>query len=500
MSALDKIQKERLKKRKILKERGENPYPSSVESTHRIEELLENFSKLAKEKKQVKISGRLLSFRQHGGLTFGELQDGSGKIQIAFREDALGKNTYEEVSEFVDIGDFLHVEGTLFKTKRGEETLDVANYNIIVKSIRPLPEKWHGIKDAELRYRVRELDLLKNPDVKDVFEKRSVITRSIREFLEENRFMEVEVPVLQVTPGGASATPFKTHLNAWDLDVALRIAPELYLKRLLVGGFDKIYEMGRNFRNEGVDYSHNPEFTMLEFYWAYADYKEGMKFTEKLLRYIVKKTLGKEKLEYIVRTPGSEVGEGKKQIIDFSKSFKRVEFNELLQKHADINYEDYNLESLLEKAKELGVKIEKKVFSKGEVADAIYKKLIQSKLIQPTFVIHHPIEMKPLAKPLDDNPAYAASVQLVVAGMELVNAYSELNDPVVQREHLEKQAELNKKGSEEAHLLDEDFLQSLEYGMPPAFGFGMGIDRLTALLTNSHSLREVILFPTMRPK
>ena len=354
MSSLDKITKERLKKRKILKERGDNPYPVFVSITHKIQELLDNFSKLVKEKKQVKIAGRLMSFRQHGGLTFGDLQNGKGKIQLAFREDVLGKIKYKSLAEFVDIGDFLQVTGTLFKTKRGEKTLEVSNYTVITKSIRALPEKWHGLKDVELRYRTREVDLLMNPEVKEIFKKRSLLINSIREFLDENDFMEVEVPILQLTPGGASATPFVTHLNAWNLDVALRIAPEIYLKRLLVGGFDKVYEMGRNFRNEGVDYTHNPEFTMLEFYWAYSDYKEGMKFTEKLLQYIVKKVSGKLVIEY----------EGKK--VDFSKSFQRIEFNELLRKYANIKYEDYDFEGLLKKAKELGVKIDKKVYDEYE--------------------------------------------------------------------------------------------------------------------------------------
>ena len=496
MSSLDKITKERLKKRKSLKERGENPYPILVNITHKIGELIDNFSKFSKNKKRVKTAGRLMSLRQHGGLTFGDLQDGEARIQLAFHEDALGKNLYAKITEFVDVGDFLQVEGILFKTKRGEKSLNIAKYGIITKSIRPLPEKWHGLKDVELRYRTREMDLLMNSDVKEIFKKRSLIINSIREFLDENKFMEVEVPILQLIPGGTSAIPFVTHLNAWDLDVFLRIAPEIYLKRLLVGGFDKVYEMGRNFRNEGVDYTHNPEFTMLEFYWAYSNYKEGMKFTEELLRRVAKQVFGK--LSFECSSRHGETGEGKS--IDFSKSFKRVEFNELLQKYAGINYEDYNFESLLKKAKELGVKIEKKVFSKGEVADSIYKKICQPKLIQPTFVIHYPTEMKPLAKPLETNPSYAANVQLVVAGLELVNAYSELNDPIVQQENFKQQAKLRAKGNKEAQPFDKEFLESLEYGMPPAFGFGMGIDRLVALLTNSHSLREVILFPTMRPK
>lgn len=498
MKNLSEIVKIRLKKRKKLKDLGDNPYPIFVKRTHSIQSAGSEFSKLSKEEKLVKLTGRLMTFREHGALTFANLRDSGSQIQIAFRRDGMGKSAYEEMQKLVDIGDFLNVEGVLFKTKRGEKTLDVRKFNIISKSLQPLPEKWHGLKDVEQRYRKRYLDLLMNDEVSDIFKKRSKIIKEARNFLETNDFLEVETPILQQIPGGATAKPFKTHLNALNLDMYLRVSPELYLKRLLVGGFDKVYEIGRNFRNEGIDYSHNPEFTMLEFYWAYSDYKEGMRFTEKLLRHILKQVVGGYKVEHSSKKESGD--KSKKIMIDFSKTFTRVEFNELLQKYAKINYEDHNLESLQKKAKELGVKIAKKVYSKTEIADVIYKKVCLPHLVQPTFVIHHPANMLPLAKPLEDNPDYVASFQLIVAGWELIKGYSELNDPVLQKEFFKTQGALRSKGDDEAQFMDKDFIEALEYGMPPAFGFGMGMDRLTALLTNTHSLREVILFPTMRPK
>ncbi|MEX0877921.1 MAG: lysine--tRNA ligase [Candidatus Spechtbacterales bacterium] len=485
---LKEIIKNRLSKRKVLIERQHNPYPVSVKNTHATHELLSDFAKLSKAEKLVRLSGRLMSIRQHGKLTFGNIKDGSGSIQIAFREDGLGKNIYEDVEALLDVGDFLNIEGTLFTTKRGEKTLDVKKFDVIAKSIRPLPEKWHGLKDIEQRYRKRYLDILMNDDTREIFETRSRIISECRNFLEKEGFMEVETPMLQTIPGGAMARPFETHLNALNMDMYLRVAPELYLKRLLVGGMEKVYELGRNFRNEGVDYSHNPEFTMLEFYWAYSDYKEGMKLTERLVKNLAKKVVGKTVYEY----------EGKK--INFKTPWERIGFNELLQKYADVNYDDYDFEALKKKAGELGVDIKKDVYSKTEVADAIYKKYCLPKISDPTFVIHHPSEMLPLAKPLEDNPEYAASFQLAIAGWELVKGYSELNDPVRQREFFEKQEKLRKKGDDEAQFMDEDFVEALEYGMPPAFGFGMGVDRITAFLTGTHALRESILFPTMRPK
>lgn len=486
--ALEDIIKNRLKIRKTLKDLGVSPYPIFVKRTHTTSDALADYIKLSKAKKRIVVTGRLMSLRAHGALTFGNLKDGSGILQVAFREDGLGKGQYAEIDKYFDIGDFLSIEGTLFKTKRGEKTLDASKVTLIGKSVRPLPEKWHGLKDVDERYRHRYLDILMNEDVRRIFMMRSHIVAEIRSFLALEGFMEVETPVLQSIPGGGNARPFKTHLRAWDLDMYLRIAPELYLKRLLVGGFDKVYEMGRTFRNEGVDFSHNPEFTMLEFYWAYSDYKAGMKFTEKFLSSVIKKVLGKKKFEY----------EGK--AIDFSTPWERIEFTALLKKYAKVDYEEFNFDSLRAKAEKLGVKIDKNMYSKAEVADQIYKKLCLPKIVNPTFVIHYPSEMLPLAKPLEDNAHYAASFQLIIAGWELVKAYSELNDPVLQREFFENQEKLARRGDAEAQKMDIDFIEALEYGMPPALGFGLGIDRLTTLLSGSHALREAILFPTMRPK
>lgn len=488
MATLAEIIKNRLKKRKILLERQENPYPVFTKRTHEIGAAFDNFSALSKGKKVVKLAGRLMALRIHGGMTFGEIKDSSGEIQIAFRQDVLGKIMYGRISKYLDIGDFLNVEGILFKTKKGERTLDVKKFKLLSKSIRPLPEKWHGLKDVEQRYRKRYLDILMNDEVGRIFETRFKIIQETRNFMNSQGFREVETPILQFIAGGATAKPFKTHLNALNLDMYMRISLELYLKRLLVAGYDKVYEIGRNFRNEGLDYSHNPEFTMLEFYWAYSDYKEGMKFTEKLFSHILKNTINSKKIEYEGNT------------IDFSVQYKRIEFEDLLFKYTKINYSDFNLETLKAKAKELGVNIEKDIYSKAEAIDYIFKKLCIPKLINPTFIIHYPSEMLPLAKPLPDNPRFAASFQLVVAGLEMVKAYSELNDPVVQRKFFEEQEKLRKKGDTEAQVLDEEFIEALEYGMPPAFGFGLGMDRLTAVLTGVHSLREVILFPTMKPK
>lgn len=485
--ALDDIIKGRLDKRAQLKQNGTDPYPLHTKRTHSIAEALASFDSLAASNEEVSLAGRLMSVREHGALTFGDLYDGSAKMQIAFKEDSMGESAYRSVAEVLDLGDFVSLTGILFTTNRGERTLEVRSFALAGKTLRPLPEKWHGLKDVEERYRRRYLDLLMNEEVRGLFETRETVVRTIRSFLLERGFREVETPILQSIAGGAAARPFVTHLNAFDMDMFLRIAPELYLKRLLVGGYEKVFELGRNFRNEGVDYSHNPEFTMLEFYQAYSDYKEGMKLTEELVTELVKATIGSMKHEF----DGVEV--------DFTGPWERITFNELLQKFAQVNYEDYTFESLRQRAIELDVKIGKDVYSKAEVADAIYKKYCLPKIVNPTFVIHHPAEMLPLAKPLADNPEFVGSFQLIIAGWELVKAYSELNDPVAQREAFEEQEALRKKGDPEAHTMDEDFVEALEYGMPPALGLGMGIDRIATFLSGAHALRETILFPTMRP-
>lgn len=487
MATIDEIKKTRLKKLESIKKAGFLPYPGKAKRTHRISEALSDFSRLQKSEKEITIAGRIRSLREHGGSTFLHIEDGTGQIQAFFRKDRLGESSYKFFLGNFDIGDFIEIRGILFETKRGEKTIEAADYKILAKSLLSLPEKWHGLQDVEERYRKRYLDLIFNKEVRNKFELRSKIIQEIRNFLQEKGFLEVETPILQPIYGGATARPFKTHLNALNTDLYLRIAPELYLKRLLVGGFEKVFEIGKCFRNEGVDRSHNPDFTMLEFYWAYSDYKELMKFTEKLFETLLKRIFGKIEIEY----------EGKK--VDFKPPWPRVEFFELIKKYAKIDLEEINIEALKKKAREMGIDFEKGA-GKAEIADIIYKKYCQPEIWQPTFIIHHPIGAAPLAKQLDDNPSKLARFQLLIAGIEMVNAFSELNDPIEQRKRFEEQEKSFKTGLEEAQRMDEDFLEALEYGMPPAAGFGMGIDRLVALLTNSHSLREVILFPTMRPK
>jgi len=433
---IDEIKKTRLKKLEILKKAGMNPYPADVSRTHTNQEALDSFSKLNKANKKINLVGRVRSIRVHGGSTFAHIQDESGRIQAYFRQDTVGKKQYRLFLDSIDIGDFIEINGTLFKTKKGEKTLEVSKWKTLTKALLPLPEEWFGFKDTEERFRRRYLDLILNEEVRDKFKKRSEIIKNIRKFLDNNGFLEVETPMLQALAGGAKARPFKTYLNALNMNLYLRIAPELYLKRLLVGGFEKVYELNRNFRNEGMDREHNPEFTMLEFYAAYWDYEKMMDFTEKLLKSLDKKIFGKK--------------------------FKKVEYSKIV-----------------------GKKDEKQVFKK---------------IKEPTFVINHPTEISPLSKKLDNNPKKVARFQLITNGLELCNGFSELNDPIDQKQRFEAQEKLRKKGDNEAHKYDKDFVEALEYGMPPAAGIGIGIDRLVVLLTDSKTLREVILFPTMRKK
>ena len=487
MATIEELRKIRLKKLEAIKKSQLSPYPEKTKRTHKIEDAVRDFGKLSRLKKEVILAGRIKSMRGHGGSTFLDIEDGTAKIQAFLKKDGLGEKSYEFFLENFDIGDFIEIRGILFKTKKGERTIEAADFKILAKSLLPLPEKWHGLKDVEERFRRRYLDLIFNSETKEKFKTRTKIIKEIRGFLEKEGFLEVETPILQPIYGGAKAKPFKTHLNALDIDLYLRISPELYLKRLLIGGFEKVYEIGKCFRNEGVDRSHNPDFTILEFYWAYADYKELMKLTERLLESVVKSIFGKNEIEY----------EGKK--ISFKAPFARVEFDQLLKKYTKIKIDDINLEALKREANKLGVKVEE-TMTKSEVADEIYKKFCLPSLQQPTFIINHPLGSFPLAKALENNPSKLANFQLIVAGWETVNAFSELNDPLEQRKRFEEQEKFFRSGLEEAQRMDEDFLEALEYGMPPSAGWGMGIDRLVALLTNSHSLREVILFPTMRPK
>ncbi len=488
MATIDEIKKERLRKLQQIQNAGNLAYPAQLKRTHTVAEALKDFAKLSKSGKEITLAGRIRAIRGHGGSTFLNVEDGTGNIQAYLKKDRVGEKPYDFFIENFDIGDFIQARGTLFETKRGEKTLEIADFKILAKALLPLPEKWHGLQDEEERYRKRYLDLLFNKEVKEKFEKRSQIIKAIREFLEREGFLEVETPVLQSIYGGAEAKPFKTHINAFDLDMYLRISLELPLKKLIVGGFEKVYEIGRVFRNEGVDRMHNPDFTMLEFYWAYADYKDMMRLTEQLLVYVVKQVLGKTKITY----------EDKE--IDFKTPWPRIEYDALLRKYANIDIARENRDALAKKAKELDVQVEEAA-SKARIIDEIYKKYCRPKIWEPTFVIHHPAGSMSLAKQLDGDPTKLGTFQLLLGGgWELVKAYSELNDPITQRKAFEEQEGLFRKGLADAQRMDTDFLEALEYGMPPTAGFGMGIDRLVALLTNTHSLREVILFPTMKPR
>jgi len=384
MATIDEIKKERLKKLERIRNSGVLAYPAQSKRTHTAEEAGKDFIKLSKAEKEIILVGRIRAIRGHGGSTFINIEDGTGSFQAYLKKDRVGEKSYDFFLENFDVGDFAQLRGVLFTTKKGEKTLGVADYKMLAKSLLPLPEKWHGLQDEEERYRKRYLDLMFNKEVKENFEKRAAIITSIREFLDEKGFLEVETPVLQTRYGGADAQPFTTHLNVFDMDLYLRISLELPLKRLIVGGYEKVYELGRVFRNEGVDRMHNPDFTMLEFYWAYADYKDMMKLTEEMFGYVLKRVLGKTKIEY----------EGKE--IDFKAPWQRVEYTKLIKKYTKLDIESLNRDSLVKEAKKLDVSVDKS-FSKGKIVDEIYKKYVRPKVWEPTFVIHHPSEMYPLA-------------------------------------------------------------------------------------------------------
>ncbi len=495
MSTIDKIRRERFKKLENFKEKGVNPYPSRTKRTRSINEALISFSELSSEKKKIVLAGRIRLIREHGKITFLEFEDGSGeapesgRIQAFLSEEEL-KEGYQFFLENFDIGDFIEIRGVLFTTKTGEKTIKAEEYRILSKAIRPLPEKWHGLEDKEKRYRKRYLDIVMNPEVKEVFQKRTEILRLLRRFLDQRDFMEVETPILQPLYGGASAKPFITRLDSLDMEMYLRISDELYLKRLIVGGFPKVYEVSKDFRNEGIDRQHNPEFTQIEFYWAYADYEDLMDFTEDILSSVIKEVCGKLEVEY-----GEEV-------LDFSSPWPRLTYREAVLEHTGIDIDKVRTEENLKevisnKFSEFDLE---GLVGYGSTLDALYKEYVRPKLIQPCFLIDHPAELMPLAKRKEEDPFKIESFQLLVYGYELIKAYSELNDPVDQKERWLAQEGLAKKGLEEHEVLDEDYIEALEYGMPPTAGWGMGIDRLTAILTNQHSIRDVIFFPFMRPK
>lgn len=484
--SLEDIREERLKKLKTLEERGITVYPAKVLRTFEISAVLAKFDSLSLGHKVVSLAGRVMAKRDHGGSMFLDIRDANAKIQLFFKEDTLNRQ-YADAIDNLDIGDFIGVEGKLFTTQRGEKTIEVSSWSMASKSLRPLPEKWHGLQDVEERFRRRYLDLLMNEEVRNRFKLRSQIITTVRELHRKNGFLEVETPMLHPIPGGALARPFVTHHNALDTDFYLRIAKELYLKRLLVGGFEKVYEIGKDFRNEGIDVTHNPEFTMLECYAAYWDEYDMMKFVEKIFVTLAKK-FGEN----------NEVMFEDKKII-FKPPFPKITFKDLLSRYALIT--DYNhetKESLAILAKRLGVEVGAHE-SKGKIADEVYKKICRPYLIQPTFVVNHPQDISPLAKSSETRDE-VRRFQLIVAGVEIVNGFAELNDPLEQQRRFAAQEKDRAGGEEEAHRVDEDFVEALEYGMPPAAGLGIGIDRVVMLLTNAKNIKEVVLFPTMRPK
>lgn len=471
----------RLRKLKELRDIGINPYPARVERSHMIAE--------ARQKSVgefIAIAGRIMTKRDMGKLTFCHLQDETGQMQIALKKDDLG-DSYALFVKKIDMGDIVSVSGERFLTHAGEQSVLVKNWTLLSKSILPLPDKYHGLLDEEKRYRKRYLDFLANPEEKEKIIVRGRVLRAMREFLYGKGFVEVETPMLETVASGAMAKTFDTHLNAFNLPVHLRICiGELWQKRLLVGGFEKTFEMGRAFRNEGVDHQHNPEFTMIEYYWAYADYEDNMRLHEELIPHILEQGIGSMKIKH----------DGKE--IDFTPPYPRTTFRAAILEHSGIDINDYSdTESLRAAMKKKGVEVESSA-ERGKLLDELYKAVARPNIIQPTFVLEYPIELKPLAKKASD-PRYTEMFQLIVDGFELSNSYTELNDPIDQHERFMEQAKLSAGGEEEAMANDWDYVEALEHGMPPATGTGIGIDRFVALITESHTLRETMAFPLMRP-
>jgi lysyl-tRNA synthetase class 2 len=488
---LTTFMRERLAKLDELSREGIDPFPGSFSVTHPIGELLAAYGPADEAAlaaaPQVTSAGRIMSLRGHGKASFAHIQDRSGRIQIYVRLDGVGEEAYR-LFKRLDVGDFIGVTGRPFRTKTGELTIQVAGLTLLAKSVRPLPDKWHGLSDVEVRYRQRYVDLVANPTVADVFRRRARIVAEIRRFLEERGFLEVETPMMQSIPGGATARPFVTHHNALDLDLYLRIAPELYLKRCVVGGLERVYEINRNFRNEGLSTQHNPEFTMLEFYQAYADYRDLMILTEALLSQVARVACGTERVTY----QGQE--------ISFAPPYPRLSIEDALVTLGGLSRDEVRTaESLRAAAAVRGIPVNPD-WGWAKLLTELFEALVEERCIQPTFITDFPADLSPLAKTRPDAPRFVQRFELYIAGMEVANAYTELNDPREQRRRFEAQVRAREAGDEEAQYLDEDFLRALEYGLPPTAGEGIGIDRLVMLLTDSPSIRDVILFPLMRPE
>ena len=488
MGREDQIINERLRKLEELRKLGIEPYAYNFDKQDSCQELHEKHEKLEAgrdSKAKVKIAGRIMTIRDIGKLIFADLVDGQGKIQIQLQEPVTDKGVVDFFKKYLDVGDFIGVEGLVTRTKRGELSVLVKKVEILTKAILPLPEKWHGLQDKEERYRKRYLDLIMNPDVKKVFETRAKIIDEIRKFLDKRGYIEIDCPMLQPIYGGGSARPFVTELHALKMPIYLSISTELYLKRLISGGFEKVYTMNRVFRNEGIDATHNPEFTILETMWAYKDYTSNMDLFEEMIEFVVKKVLGKTKINY----------QGKE--IELKRPWQRMTMAESIKKYAKINVEKMSDEELREKIKDL--KIELPIFKRGVAIEELFAALVEHHLIQPTIIYDYPYETCGLAKQKEKNPQLAERFEPFINGWEMGNNYSELNDPKVLEEYWKEQ-EKNSKLDAEAQKLDDDFLNMLKIGMPPTTGLGLGVDRLIMLLTNSPSIRDIILFPFMKPK
>jgi lysyl-tRNA synthetase class 2 len=484
-SRLERITSQKLESLNRIRGKGINPYPHCYHPSHAIKEAVALFEQGGKAE-SISLAGRIMARRSMGKMVFADIRDGSGKIQLCFRYDLLGKEEFELLDE-IDIGDIIGAEGRLFRTKAGEITLEVSHFTMLCKSLRPLPEKWHGLADVEKRYRKRYLDLISNEETRNMFILRSKIITGIRNFLDSHGFVEVETPVLQPEAGGATAIPFITHYNVLDNDFYLRIALELHLKRLIVGGFDKVYEVGRAFRNEGISVKHNPEFTLLECYQAYSDYNDMMSLVEEMVSDVAREVLGDTKISINGNT------------INLAPPWQRVYLRDAIKNYCEIDFEDYPDDtSLRAKMEEKGMEVDPNK-GRGKLIDELISTFVEPNLVQPTFLIDYPVEMSPLAKRKRGNERLVERFEGFINGMEIANAFTELNDPIDQRERF-KQRMREKVGNEEVEVADEDFLEALEYGMPPTGGLGIGIDRLVMLLTGQSSIREVILFPQLKTK
>lgn len=486
MEGLDKLRRVRVEKLEALRAAGTNPYPYRYQVSHQVQQVIDDNEKLAESETKITLAGRIMAIRGHGAACFGHIEDKTGRLQFYIRKDEVGEERYK-LFKLLEVGDVVGIEGHAFRTKTEELTIRVHSLDLLSKALRPLPEKWHGLQDKELRYRQRYVDMIMSRDVRDVFRKRSTLIETIRKFLLERDYLEVETPILQPLYGGAAARPFMTHHNALDIDLYLRIADELYLKRLLVGGLERVFEFAKDFRNEGIDRTHNPEFTMMECYSVYEDYNDYMVMVEEMLNGVARELSKDARVTF------------KGQVIDFTRPWKRVTFFDAIDEHAGQKLRGASERDVMDTAARLNVELPKDA-GRARALDEIFSEVVEPKLIEPTFVYDYPKELSPLAKDHRSEEGLVERFEPFICGFEIGNAFSELNDPIEQRRRFESQAALRSQGEEEAHMVDEDFIRALEYGMPPAAGLGLGIDRLAMIFTDSHSIRDVLFFPQMRPE